>query len=109
MTRSDWLSEFERQKGYKILLCHHPEYWSLREPYLLSRRIDLVLSGHAHGGQFRFLGQGVYAPGQGWFPKFTSGVHGGPNGKLVISCGLSNPARTVPRIFNPTEVVYITI
>lgn len=109
MTSSDWLSEFERQKGYKILLCHHPEYWCLREPYLLCRRIDLVLAGHAHGGQFRFPGQGVFAPGQGWFPKFTSGVHGGPNGKLVISSGLSNPARPVPRIFNPTEVVYITI
>ena len=109
MTSSDWLSEFERQKGYKILLCHHPEYWCLRDPFLLCRRIDLVLSGHAHGGQFRFLGQGAFAPGQGWFPKYTSGVHGGPYGKLVISRGLSNPARMVPRIFNPTEIVYLTI
>ena len=109
MTSSDWLSEFERQKGYKILLCHHPEYWCLRDPFLICRRIDLVLSGHAHGGQFRFFGQGAYAPGQGWFPKYTSGVHDGPNGRLIISRGLSNPVRTVPRIFNPTEVVYITI
>lgn len=109
MTSSEWLSEFERQKGYKILLCHHPEYWCLRDPFLISRRIDLVLSGHTHGGQFRFLGQGAYAPGQGWFPKFTSGVHGGPNGKLIISRGLSNPARPIPRIFNRTEVVYIIV
>ena len=109
MTSSDWLSEFERQKGYKILLCHHPEYWCLRDPFLICRRIDLVLSGHAHGGQFRFMGQGAFAPGQGWFPKYTSGVHRGPYGRLVISRGLSNPARMVPRIFNPTEVVFITI
>ena len=108
-TSSDWLSEFERQKGYKILLCHHPEYWCLREPFLICLRIDLILSGHAHGGQFRFLGQGAFAPGQGWFPKYTSGVHGGPNGNMVISRGLSNPARMIPRIFNPTEVVYITV
>lgn len=108
-TGSEWLSEFERQKGYKILLSHHPEYWSLREPFLISRRINLVLSGHAHGGQFRFLGQGVYAPGQGWFPKYTSGVHKGPHGKLVITRGISNPARPIPRLFNPKEIVYIMV
>ena len=108
-TDDKWLPDFERQKGYKILLCHHPEYWSLREPFLISRSIDLVLSGHAHGGQFRLLGQGFYAPGQGWFPKYTSGVHKGPHGKLVISRGLSNPAAMVPRIFNPTEVVYVNL
>ena len=43
----DWVGKFEQQDGYKILLCHHPEYMPR---YLKGRRIDLILSGHAHGG-----------------------------------------------------------
>lgn len=106
---SEWLNEFEARDEYKILLCHHPEYWSLREPYLNCRRIDLVLSGHAHGGQIRVLGQGLYAPGQGFFPKYTKGVWAGENGNLVISAGLSNTSMVVPRLFNPTEIVYVRL
>ena len=94
-----WLANFSKVDGYKILLCHHPEYIGLVPP-----SVDLVLSGHAHGGQIRFFGRGLYAPDQGWFPKLTSGVH---DGRLVISRGLSNPFR-LPRIFNPYEIVYIS-
>ena len=56
MVDSSWLPEFEKQEGYKILICHHPEYWALKEPKLCERPIDLVLSGHAHGGQIRIGG-----------------------------------------------------
>ena len=108
-TDSTWLDVFEKADGYKILLCHHPEYWSLREPMLKDRKIDLVLSGHAHGGQWRFMGRGVFAPGQGLFPEYTSGMHKGQYGSMVISRGLSNPYRLVPRLGNPCEVVYIKI
>lgn len=108
-TDSKWLDDFEQAEGYKILLSHHPEYWSLREPMLKDKKIDLVLSGHAHGGQWRLMGRGVIAPGQGLFPKYTSGVHQGPYGSMVISRGLSNPYRTVPRIGNPCEVVYVQL
>ncbi len=101
---TDWLDAFEAQKGYKLLLCHHPEYW---EPYLKDRHIDLVLSGHAHGGQIRILGQGLFAPGQGILPKYTGGIHNGAYGKLVISRGLANTSRFIPRLFNRTELVYI--
>lgn len=94
-----WLDEFEILPEYKILLSHHPEYYTA---HLRSRAIDLVLSGHAHGGQIRLFGQGLFAPGQGFLPKYTSGVHG----NLVISRGLANTA-PIPRIFNPTEVVYL--
>ncbi|MBQ9686306.1 MAG: metallophosphoesterase [Oscillospiraceae bacterium] len=96
-----WLSEFEKFPGYKILLSHHPEYYPR---YLADRDIDLVLSGHAHGGQIRLFGQGLYAPGQGVFPRYTAGVH---NGRLVISRGLANNT-LVPRLFNPPELVYIS-
>lgn len=99
----EWLSDFEAQPGYKILLNHHPEYY---EPYLKERSIDLVLSGHAHGGQIRLFGRGLFAPGQGILPKYTKGVH---DGRFVISAGLANTARIVPRFGNPTELVYIEI
>lgn len=104
-TDSAWLSEFEKQNGYKVLLCHHPEYWSLREPWLSEKKIDLSLSGHAHGGQVRLFGQGLYAPGQGWMPRFTSGVY---DGRLIVSRGLANTAG-VPRLFNEPEIVYVEV
>lgn len=96
----DWLGRFMKEPGFHILLCHHPEYYP---KYLSGMDIDLSLSGHAHGGQWRFFGRGMYAPGQGFFPKLTSGVHGG---RMVISRGLANTT-FVPRINNSTEIVYI--
>lgn len=56
----EWLHEFEKQEGFKVLLCHHPEYWALQEPYLKNQPIDLVLSGHAHGGQIRIGNHGLF-------------------------------------------------
>ena len=98
-----WLDEFEKQEGYKILLCHHPEFY---EPFLKNRNgIDLILSGHAHGGQIRLFGRGLYAYGQGWFPKYTKGIY---DGKLIVSAGLSNTSK-IPRIGNPTELVYVDL
>lgn len=101
----NWLGDFTEQRGYRILLSHHPEYYP---QYLKDLKIDLVLSGHCHGGQWRYYSpfrkvwQGIYGPGQGLFPRLTSGVH---DGKLVVSRGLSNPS-IVPRINNPTEIIY---
>ena len=105
LPETSWLDDFERQKGYKILLCHHPEYYPR---YLRDRKIDLICSGHCHGGQWRYYSrfrkvwQGVYGPGQGFFPKLSSGIH---DGRLIVSRGLSNTT-IFPRICNPTEVIY---
>lgn len=107
MPETAWVNQFKAEQGYKVLLCHHPEYWRLREPQLCEKKIDLVLSGHAHGGQVRLFGRGVYAPGQGWMPKYTSGIFEGEYGKMIISRGLANTASPVPRAFNPTELVYV--
>jgi len=107
-TDSAWLEAFELHEGYKILLCHYPEYWSLREPYLSEHPIDLVLSGHAHGGQIRLFGKGLFSHSQGWLPRYTKGIFPGKHGVLAVSAGLSGTAR-VPRIFNPPEVVYISL
>ena len=98
-----WIEGFSAREEFKILLCHHPEYY---ERYLKNRDIDLILAGHAHGGQIRLFGRGLFAPGQGVLPKYTSGVH---NGRLVISKGLANTAGIIPRVFNPKELVIIKI
>ncbi|MBO4979857.1 MAG: metallophosphoesterase [Clostridia bacterium] len=95
-----WLDGFCEQKGYRILLSHHPEYFDLLRNY----NIDLILSGHAHGGQWRLFGLPVFAPGQGIFPRYTSGFYGD---KMFVSRGISNPA-PVPRIGNKTELVFFT-
>lgn len=70
---------------------------------MISSFADLITCGHAHGGQVRLFGHGLFAPGQGFWPHYTKGVYGG---KMVISAGCSNTA-PVPRLFNPTEIVYI--
>lgn len=99
----EFLDSFCKQDGFLILLCHHPEYYF---DYIQGRKIDLVLSGHAHGGQIRLFGRGLMAPGQGLFPKYTSGLH---DGRLVISRGLANTGGLIPRLFNETELVMAKI
>ncbi len=96
----DFLASFANIQGPKILICHHPEYY---KKYIKALPIELVVSGHAHGGQWRIFGRGVYAPGQGLFPKYTSGVY---EGRLVVTTGLKAPF-PIPRFFNPRELVII--
>lgn len=96
------LSALERESGVKILLCHQPEaYWKR----MRSRDLDLVISGHAHGGQIRILGQGLYSPGQGILPRLTRGV---VDERMIISAGAGNPAH-MPRWGNPCEVLLIRV
>lgn len=100
----EWLVNFCSTPGYHILLSHHPEYYPI-----IPASVDLILSGHAHGGQIRMYNPfkrewfGLWSPGQGWWPKWTRGVY---EGRLVVSAGLSNTT-WIPRIGNPTEIVYI--
>ena len=101
--RYEWLEDFSKNAGYKLLLCHHPEYF---DRYLRDYPIDLFVSGHAHGGQWRIFGRGVYAPDQHLFPQYTSGVH---EDRLVISRGVVNSVPVIPRFFNPCELVMITV
>ena len=96
---AEWLEEYCSSSGYHILLSHHPEYWAT----VRDMSIDLVLSGHAHGGQWRVFNHGVWSPGQGFWPKWTRGVY---EDRLVVSAGLSNTT-WIPRFYNPTEIVYI--
>ncbi len=98
-----WLEAYTKAPGYKLLMSHHPEYYPR---YLRSYPIDLTVSGHAHGGQWRVFGRGVYAPDQGLFPKYTSGLH---ENRLIISRGVANTVPCVPRFFNPCEVVTVEV
>ena len=95
------LDGFFAAEGFKLLLSHHPEYYP---KYLCGKGADLILSGHAHGGQWRIFGRGVFAPGQGLFPKYTSGFYG----KMLVSRGLSNNT-FIPRIFNKPELIILEL
>lgn len=96
-----WLEDFSRKDGYKILISHHPAYY---ERYIRKLDIDLILSGHAHGGQIRIFNRGVFYPDGGFFPDYTRGVY---ENRLVVSTGLSNTAKLIPRLNNPTELVIV--
>lgn len=94
------IERFSSMNGAKILLCHHPEYFY---KYIAKTNIDLTVCGHAHGGQWRIFGRGIYSPGQGFFPKYTSGVL---ENRCVISRGMGDHT-SIPRLFNPRELVMI--
>lgn len=99
--KADFLADMAAQNGYKLLLCHHPEYF---EPHVRQHDIDLTLSGHAHGGQVRLFGRGLFAPGQGILPKLTSGWYF--DRRLLVSRGLTNSAGA-PRINDPCELILL--
>lgn len=99
-----WMERFSKKDGIKILLSHNPEYYT---DFIKGREqdtFDLIVSGHAHGGQWRIFDRGVYSPGQGIFPVYTKGKYG----NHIISTGISNSV-AVRRIHNPKEMVYIKI
>ena len=102
---TDFLERFEKEEGYRLLLCHHPEKY---RDYVAGRNIDLTLCGHAHGGQIQLFGRGLYAPGQGLFPKLTHGLDDG--GKMLVSRGMTNGAKPrIPRINNPCELIIVNL
>lgn len=93
------------ESGYTILLSHRPE---LFETYV-NCGIDLVIAGHAHGGQFRlpFIG-GVIAPNQGLFPKYDAGLYTDGGTSMVVSRGIGNSI--IPfRFNNRPEIVLVEL
>lgn len=69
-----------------VVLAHKPQYF----PYYQKARWDIVVCGHAHGGQIRFKDQALYAPGQGFFPTYTGGVYQADTTTMVVSRGIGN-------------------
>ena len=96
-----WLSGMAAQEGFKLLMCHHPEYF---RQYVAPFDIDLTLAGHAHGGQVRIGKQGIYSPGQWLFPRLTSGFYF--DDRLLVSRGVTN-ATWAPRINCACEIIML--
>ncbi|GEN57889.1 phosphoesterase [Halolactibacillus alkaliphilus] len=92
-------------QAYTVLLAHRPEHFSL---YKLME-VDLVLAGHAHGGQVRlpFIG-GFVAPDQGFYPDYTSGPYKEESTTMIVSRGIGNSILPL-RVNNPPELVTVTL
>lgn len=96
-------------KHYRVLISHFPE----DVEKCLKGNFDLILSGHAHGGQWRIPGilNGLYAPGQGFFPKYAGGLYQHGDTWQIVSRGLWKPSTVIaiPRVFNRPEFVITDI
>lgn len=100
------LNEFKiENKFYNILLTHRPE----RFDEYANFDYDLILTGHAHGGQFRlpFIG-GLFAPNQGLFPKYSSGLYVKNNTIMINNRGIG-PSRFPLRLNNKPEIIVIDL
>ena len=92
-----------REDGFRLLLTHKPEHFARM---VRGRDVDLTVSGHAHGGQIRVCGRGLFAPHQGVLPKWTRGFY--EHNRLLVTTGASN-TKPVPRIGNPCEVLLLRL
>lgn len=93
------------EKEFTVVLAHEPQYLVR----YASSGVDLVLSGHAHGGQFRlpFVG-GIVAPDQGFLPEYTAGEYYMNGTEMIVSRGLGNSVIPV-RLFNFPEIVCVDL
>ncbi|MGN1060245.1 MAG: metallophosphoesterase [Candidatus Coproplasma sp.] len=96
----------EGGEDFKLLLAHLPQYI---QKYALAG-FDCVLCGHAHGGQWRipFTNIGIFSPGQGVFPKYTSGAYVCGGTTEIVSRGLGNSQCPI-RLFNRPEIVVVEL
>lgn len=92
---------------YTVLLSHRPEYFDAYAEH----GFDLVLCGHAHGGQWRlpFLLNGLFAPDQGFFPAYAGGRYDKSSTTMIVSRGLARESTRLPRLFNRPELVLIKL
>lgn len=102
---SGTLKELTENDAYTILLSHRPEFF---DTYVASG-VDLVFSGHAHGGQFRlpFIG-GLVAPNQGLFPEYDSGLYIEGRTNMLVSRGIGNSIIPI-RFNNHPEIIVVTL
>lgn len=104
-----FMKEFEQLDGFKLLMCHIPAgmlLWKGLETW----NVDLVLSGHEHGGQIILPVIGpLFSQDEGFFPTYTSGQYEIAGHTLILSRGLGNSNRFVPRFNNIPEIVYTDV
>ena len=94
-------------EAFTVLLSHRPS----RIGQYLPGGWDLILSGHAHGGQWRIPGllNGLLAPDEGLFPRYAGGRYDLGNTTFIVSRGLAKESTRVPRLYNPPELVLVEI
>ena len=96
---------------YSVLLSHRPELTKYYTPSPSDdeKGFDLVVAGHAHGGQVRIPGlvNGLFAPNQGLFPRYAGGRYRLGDTTMIVSRGLCR--NFLPRIFNRPELVIIDV
>ena len=102
-----WVAGLPGRGQYTILLAHRPELLDLYSQY----DFDLVLAGHAHGGQWRIPGvlNGLYAPNQGFFPAYAGGEYRKNGTVMIVSRGLARESTRAPRFYNRPELVMIEL
>ncbi|MDE6580204.1 MAG: metallophosphoesterase [Ruminiclostridium sp.] len=101
----DKVKELAEEEEFTVMMSHHPE---LFEGYITGD-FDLVLCGHAHGGQWRipYVLNGLFAPDQGLFPKYAGGEYSDNGTVMIVSRGLARESTLVPRFYNRPELVII--
>lgn len=124
--RRDWfdpapMTEWENQlmqcrleldeRFYSVLMSHRPELveYYTHQPGEEPAGFDLVTAGHAHGGQVRIPGilNGLFAPNQGWFPRYAGGRYELGGTVMIVSRGLCR--NWLPRVFNRPELVIVEV
>ena len=104
-----FLTEFQNTDSFKLMMAHRPDSFIFGDASK-TWDMDLVVSGHAHGGQIVLpvIG-GLWAPDQGWFPEYIHGFYEKDKIGILITSGLGSQLETVPRFNNPPEIVAITL
>ena len=105
----DFLTEFGQTEDVKIMISHRPDSFIFGDASTVWD-VDLVVSGHNHGGQIviPFLG-GLYGGDQGWFPEYVHGIYEKDQLQLFVTSGLGSEKQILPRMNNRPEVALLEI
>ena len=108
----EMLEDYPEEKLFTVWLHHYPEdFYEIAETSeAAGSRADLIFAGHAHGGLIRlpYILDGLYAPGQGFFPEYTSGVYQYGSTRMIVSRGVGNSGYT-KRFLDPFHLVVCTL
>ena len=104
-----FLQDFQNTDRVTIMLAHRPDSFIFGDASKVWD-VDLVISGHNHGGQvvIPFLG-GLYGGDQGWFPEYIHGLYEKDNLQMFVTSGLGSSGEKLPRLNNPPEIAVLTI